>query len=235
MWEAVYAFTQQGGRLMSMGGNGIYWRVAYRDDKPGVIEMRRAEDGARSWIAKPGEYYMSFNGEYGGMWWRCGRTPQPLVGNGFIAQGFDHSLYYCRHPDSFDPRVEFIFQGIGKDERIGDFGLIGNGAAGIELDSSSRHYGTPPCALKLAMSENHMDSYLHVNEDIGHMYLSIGGQDDPAIHADLVFFETPNGGAVVSTGSIGWCSALFHNQYDNNVSQITRNVLNRFLKSDAFG
>ena len=235
MWDAVYAFTQRGGRLMYMGGNGFYWRVAYRDDKPGVIEMRRAEDGSRSWIAEPGEYYMSFNGEYGGMWWRCGRTPQSLVGNGFIAQGFDHSSYYRRCPDSFDPRVKFIFEGIGEDELIGDFGLIANGAAGIELDSYSRHYGTPPHALKLAMSENHTDSYLHVNEDIGHMYLSIGGQDDPAIHADLVFFETPNAGAVFSTGSIGWCSALFHNQYDNNVSQITRNVLNRFLKSGAFG
>ncbi|MCY3589988.1 MAG: N,N-dimethylformamidase, partial [Chloroflexi bacterium] len=35
MWDAVHAFTQRGGRLMYMGGNGFYWRVAYRDDKPG--------------------------------------------------------------------------------------------------------------------------------------------------------------------------------------------------------
>ena len=234
MWDAVYAFTQQGGRLMYMGGNGFYWRVAYRDDKPGAMEMRRAEDGSRSWIAEPGEYYMSFTGEYGGMWWRCGRTPQYLVGNGFIAQGFDHSSYYRRCPDSFDPRATFIFEGIDDDEIIGNFGLIANGAAGIELDSASRHYGTPPHALKLAMSENHTDSYLHVNEDIGHMYLAIGGQDDPEIHADLVFFETPNGGGIFSTGSIGWCSALFHNNYDNNVSRITRNVLQRFLDTSPF-
>ena len=234
MWDAVYAFTQEGGRLMYMGGNGFYWRVAYRDDKPGVMEMRRAEDGSRSWIAEPGEYYMSFTGEYGGMWWRCGRTPQYLVGNGFIAQGFDHSSYYRRCPDSFDPRAGFIFEGIDAEEIIGNFGLIANGAAGIELDSYSRHYGTPPHALKLAMSEKHTDSYLHVNEDIGHMSLTIGGQDDPAIHADLVFFETPNGGAIFSTGSIGWCSALFHNQYDNNVSRISRNVLERFLDPTGF-
>ena len=229
MWDAVYAYTQQGGRLMYMGGNGFYWRVAYRDDKPGAMEMRRAEDGSRSWVSEPGEYYMSFTGEYGGLWWRCGRTPQFLVGNGFTAQGFDHSSYFRRQPDSYDPRAAFIFDGVGEEELIGDFGLIGNGAAGIELDRYDRGYGTPPHALKLASSEDHTDSYLHVNEDIGHMYIAIGGRDDPQVRADIVYFETPNGGGVFSTGSIGWCTALFHNGYDNNVSRITRNVLLRFL------
>ena len=234
MWNGLYAYTQGGGRLMYLGGNGFYWRVAFRDDKPGAMEMRRAEDGSRSWIPEPGEYYMSFNGEYGGMWWRCGRTPQYLVGNGFVAQGFDFSSYYRRNPDSFDPRGAFVFEGVEADELIGDFGLIGGGAAGIELDFFNRGYGTPPHALNLASSEKHTDSYLHVNEDVGHMYLPIGGQDDPAVRADIVFFETPNGGAVFSTGSIGWCSALFHQGYDNNVSRITRNVLDRFLDATSF-
>lgn len=229
MWDALSSYLQAGGRLMYMGGNGFYWRVAYRDDKPGVMEMRRAEDGSRSWASEPGEYYMSFTGEYGGLWWRCGRTPQSLVGNGFIAQGFDHSSYYRRQPDSFDPRAAFIFDGVGAEELIGDFGLIGGGAAGLELDVSRRALGTPPHALKLASSENHTDSYLHVNEDIGHLYIAIGGRDDPEVRADLMYFETPNGGGVFSTGSISWCASLFHNHYDNNVSRITRNVVDRFL------
>ena len=233
MWDAVHAFTQSGGRFMYMGGNGFYWRVAYRDDKPGVMEMRRTEDGSRSWASEPGEYYMAFNGEYGGLWWRAGRTPQYLVGNGFIAQGFDHSSFYRRAAGADDPRAAFIVEGID-DEIIGDFGLIGNGAAGLELDWASRTYGTPPHALTIATSEQHTDTYIRVNEDIGHMVLSIGGQDDPRVHADIVFFETPHGGAVFSTGSIGWCSALFHNDHDNNISQMTRNVLERFLDPTPF-
>ena len=52
--------------------------------------------------------------------------------------------------------------------------------------------------------------------------------------AELVFFETPSGGAVFSTGSIGWSSSLAHNKYDNNVSRITLNVLRRFLDPKAF-
>ena len=233
MWDAAHAFTQRGGRLIYMGGNGFYWRVAYRADKPGAMEMRRTEDGSRSWASEPGEYYMAFSGEYGGLWWRAGRTPQSLVGNGFIAQGFDHSSYFRRTPDSRNPRAAFIFEGV-EDEIIGDFGLIGGGAAGLELDSASRAYGTPPHALTVATSEQHTDAYIRVNEDIGHMLLSIGGQDDPQVHADIVFFETPRGGAVFSTGSIGWSSALFHNDHDNNVSQITSNVLQRFLDPSPF-
>ena len=233
MWDAVHAFTQRGGRLMYMGGNGFYWRVAYREDKPGVMEMRRTEDGSRSWASEPGEYYMAFTGEYGGLWWRAGRTPQSLVGNGFIAQGFDHSSYFRRAPGSHDPRAAFVFEGVDG-EIIGDFGLIGGGAAGLELDWASRAYGTPPHALTVATSEQHTDAYIRVNEDIGHMLPAIGGQDDPKVHADVVFFETPRGGAVFSTGSIAWSAALFHNNHDNNVSRITRNVLDRFLDATAF-
>lgn len=44
----------------------------------------------------------------------------------------------------------------------------------------------------------------------------------------MVFFETPNGGAVFNTGSIAWAGSLSHNGYANNLSTITRNVLRRF-------
>jgi N,N-dimethylformamidase len=49
------------------------------------------------------------------------------------------------------------------------------------------------------------------------------------VRADLVVFETPNGGAVFSTGSIAWAGSLGHNGYDNNVARITGNVLRRFI------
>ncbi len=45
MWDAMVAYQQRGGRLMYLGGNGFYWRNAYHDHLPGVIEMRRAEGG----------------------------------------------------------------------------------------------------------------------------------------------------------------------------------------------
>ena len=51
---------------------------------------------------------------------------------------------------------------------------------------------------------------------------------EPRVRADMVFYETPNGGAVFSTGSITWCGSLSHAGYRNDVSRITDNVLRRF-------
>ena len=228
MHDAVTRYTQEGGRLMYLGANGFYWRIAWHQSLPGVIEVRRAEDGIRTWAAEPGEYFHSFSGEYGGLWRRLGRTPQQLVGTGFTAQGFDVSSHYRRKPGSFDPRAKFIFEGIGDDELIGDFGLVGDGAAGLELDRADPLLGTPPHALVLASSENHTDLYMVVCEEILVNTPDLTGSQSPLVRADLVFFETPKGGGVFSVSSIAWMGSLSHNNYDNNVSRITENVLRRF-------
>ena len=234
MWDALEAFKQRGGRLMYLGANGWYWRIAYHETAPGIMEVRRGEDGIRAWAAEPGEYYHSFNDEYGGLWRRQGRPPQMMGGTGFTAQGFDISSYYRRLPDSFDPRARFIFRGVRKDELIGDFGLIGGGAAGLELDRADRLLGTPPNALVLASSENHTDIYMVVCEEILINYPAITGSSSPLVRADMVFYELPGGGAVFSTSSIAWAGSLSHNDYKNNVSRITANVLDRFLDEKPF-
>ncbi len=230
MYDAIHQYTQQGGRLMYLGANGFYWRIAYHQTKPGVIEVRRAEDGIRTWEARAGEYCMSFTGEFGGLWRRQGgRAPQVLAGTGFTAQGFDLSSYYVRRPDSFDARARFIFKGIGKNEKIGDFGLIGGGAAGLEIDRVDRLQGSPPHTLLLAQSEGHTDTYRVVSEEILATYPGTGGTENEMVRADMTFFETPNGGGVFSTSSIAWAGSLSHNNYDNNVAKITGNVLKRFI------
>ncbi len=235
MWEAMKAYQQNGGRLMYMGANGWYWRIAFHPEVPGVIEVRRAEGGIRTWAAEPGEYYHSFTGEYGGLWRRQSRPPQMMVGTGFTAQGFDISAPYHRLPDSFHPRVAFIFAGIGKDEVIGDFGLIGGGAAGLEIDRADRALGTPPHALVLATSQGgHTDLYLVVCEELLATIPGLGGTENELVRADMVFYEMPNGGAVWFASSIAWAGSLSHNRYQNNVSRLTKNVLDRFLDRRPF-
>ena len=53
MLDATRYYVQGGGRLMYMGGNGFYWRIAFHRDLDGVIEVRRTEDGIRAWAAAP--------------------------------------------------------------------------------------------------------------------------------------------------------------------------------------
>jgi N,N-dimethylformamidase len=47
--------------------------------------------------------------------------------------------------------------------------------------------------------------------------------------ADMVYFETGRGGAVFSTGSVGWNGALSHNRDQNPASRLTANVLRSFI------
>ena len=232
-WDAMKAWVDRGGRLMYMGGNGWYWRVGFHDELDGVIELRRAEDGIRPWIAEPGEYFQSFNGEYGGLWRRIGRAPNVMAGIGFVAQGFDVSSYYRRAPDADNPRASFIFKDV-PDEIIGDFGLIGGGAAGIELDCINTDLGSPPNVLRLASSEGHSSMMQLVNEEFGVVPPALGGDQNDQVRADMAFCETPSGGAIFATGSIAWCGSLLPNNCDNNVSRITWNVLERFMDPKPF-
>ena len=233
MHDALSAWLNQGGRMMYLGGNGFYWRVAYHPDMPGVIELRRGEDGIRDWVAEGGEYYHSFDGTYGGMWERQGRPIHALAGVGMAGQGFDVSSCYRRTEASKDPRAAFVFDGV-PDEIIGDFGTVGGGAAGIEVDRYDRSKGSPPHALVLASSEGHSDTYYPGPEEIDNASPLIDGSQNAKLRADMVFFETPGGGAVFSTGSIAWIGSLTSNGFDNNVARVTGNVLRRFLKPERF-
>ena len=166
MLRGVHDYTARGGRLMYMGGNGFYWRIAYHPTLPGVIEVRRAEDGTRAWVARPGEYYHSFTGEYGGLWRRQNRPPPAAGRHRLHRPGLRPVQPLPAHAESADPRVAFAFEGIGMDETIGGFGLIGGGAAGLEVDIVDPELGTPPHTLLVARSEELTDTYLLVNEDL---------------------------------------------------------------------
>jgi N,N-dimethylformamidase len=233
MLDAIEAYLGRGGRLIYMGGNGFYWRTAFHPDLPGVIEVRRGESGTRTWQGHTGEMNLSFTGEPGGLWRSNGRAPQRLVGVGFASEGFDVNSYFLRTAERGDSRAAFVFEGVGADERIGDFGSLG-GAAGFELDIADPELGTPPHALVLARSVEHSNVYAVTPEELISAQPGTDGIEHPKVRADMTFFETPQGGAVFSTGSIAWASALAHNGYENNVARITGNVLRRFLDPTPF-
>ena len=232
MLDALESYLADGGRLMYTGGNGFYWATAWDPEKPHIIEVRRGISGSRAWNSHPGEQEMSSTGEHCGIWRHLGRSPNAIVGVGFAGQGWDlDTPGYRRLPDSFDPRAAFIFEGIGDDEEIGEFGLVMNGAAGDELDRADHSLGTPAHTLLLATSAGlHSDYYLVCHEDLLVTQSEIHASNNPNLRADMVYFETPNGGAVFSVSSINWISSLSHNAYDNNVSRITENVLREFSR-----
>ena len=226
--DALQDYINQGGRLMYLGGNGFYWKVAVSDEHPGAVEIRRGEGGIRAWAAEPGEYYNSFDGRYGGLWRRNDRPPQQLCGVGFTAQGLLEGSYYRRTGASYRAEYAWMFEGID-DDIIGDFGLSGGGAAGFELDRADTRLGTPLNAVILACSEQHQDHFVTVPEELlTHTSTWSGETPEALIRSEIVYFETAKGGAVFSVGSICYCGSLPWNHYDNNISRLTDNVLRRF-------
>ncbi len=230
MLDALDEWQRSGGRLMYLGGNGFYWRVAFSDHWPGAIELRRAEDGVRNWQTGDGENYHAWGAEYGGLWRRNGRAPNQLVGIGFAAQGFEKATFYQMNSEAKASRAAWILEGV-EEEEIGTSGL-GGGAAGQEVDRYDQRLGSPGHAVILASATEFGADMLRTKEEFeGTVAFP---SPDPLVRADMVFYETPEGGAVFSVGSISWFGALARNGYENDVARITSNVLERFLDPTPF-
>ena len=233
MWDALFDYQQSGGRHMYMGGNGFYWRIAWSDDHPGVIENRRGVSGVRTWEGEPGEHHLSFTGEPGGLWRTHGRAPQALVGTGFSSTFFVRSTYFRRSEASRDPALAFVFNGLNSDI-IGDFGYRGGGCVGLEIDRWDGDLGSPPGSVILATSEHVGQGGLLSGEEFITTTRGLDGVQNGRVRGDMVFFPTPGGGAVWSAGSIAWATSLLWNEGENSVSRVTENVLKRFLDPEPF-
>lgn len=232
MLDAYEQYLASGGRGMYLGANGFYWITSQHPEKPWLIEVRKGESGDQAWRARPGELHHSTTGERGGIWRHRARAPQKIWGTGYTAHGLDVSAGYYQLPDARDARLAWIFDGIGPDEVIGDFGLVNGGAAGLEMDHIDYTLGTPPNAMLLATSHGHSASAMLVPEDQYFAYPGITGRDNPLVRADIAYLSTRQGGAVFAASSMAWCGSLSWNGYANNVSRLTENVLRRFAQDD---
>ena len=105
-------------------------------------------------------------------------------------------------------------------------------AAGEEIDQANPAHGTPSHAIVLASSKNHGEGMLLVAEEIN--ATTPLEYTAAMVYADMVFFETPGGGAVFSVGSMSWCGSLGHSDYQNDISSITENVITRFVDPTPF-
>jgi N,N-dimethylformamidase len=229
MRNAYLTYTDAGGRLMSIGGNSFHNRISLHPQVPGVLECRKKEGGTTSAYDIHYEAFSEFDGLPAGKFREIGLPANKVHGLGMTElEPMTKGTYYRRLPASTDPRARFIFAGVSGDI-IGNFGKAGDGAVAEEIEHSDYLAGTPGHALVLARSEKMV--WPLVSED-GLTAPEYRLNFDPK--AELVFYETPHGGAVFAVGSMGWRGSLYHNKFKNNVAQITGNVLRRFMSSEPF-
>ncbi len=219
MWESLKSYVDGSGRLLALGGNNFFWTVAFNEDRPWIMEVRKCEIamGVSSTLAA--EKHLAFTGELGG----ASRQPERLVGVGTASMGWEPGGQRAFEllDASDDPRVAFAFEGI-KGPVVGDHGRISGAVVFQEWDRADFGAGTPPHALVVAASKPHS---AHQRR--------FGCTKSPN-HAEMVFFESDGGGAVFTMGTMAWCASLPDKDYDNDVAQVSTNVLTRFLDMTPF-
>ncbi|CRK57846.1 Large subunit of N,N-dimethylformamidase [Alloactinosynnema sp. L-07] len=218
MMDSAYAYLDAGGNLGYLGGNGAYWVTAIAPQAPHIAELRRGYSGVRTWECEPGELVLASTGEPGGLWAERGRSPHRLFGIGTTAAGMatggSYGEIHSDHP---------VMAGVTAP--LGDHGAVMGGAASFETDGIDPLLGSPPGVVLLAramLGDNYMSG------DTGPAIPHPLGDPVDRRRADLTWLDTPGGGAVFATGSIGWCGALSHAGDDNDVSRVTAAVLRRF-------
>jgi len=134
---------------MYLGGNGFYWRIAFHPEKPGAIEMRRAESGTRTWIARPAntiELHRRDERDVAGQRLVLAR----LVGISFGSEA-STSVLLPAQAGSFDPRAASSSKVWAPTRRSA---ISARSAAGRRAGARHRRsrLGTPPHTLVLASS-----------------------------------------------------------------------------------
>ncbi len=224
MMDALEAYLDGGGRVLYLGGNGLFWVTSIDPARPHLLEVRK-ERGA--WPADfpnsvaevaDGERRHSTTLEIGGTWRSRGRPTSALVGVEYVADDFmapRSGRRFERMPAAADPRVAWVFDGVG--HALGATGLNLGSAAGFELDGAPDRPGGPPGAVD------------HLLARAAHpAFEPAAFAARPAV-ADVVLRVLPNGGAVFSAGSVTWTGSLSADGYEGGVGRMTENVLRRFL------
>jgi len=225
MLDGLRDYIEGGGRVLYLGGNGLYWVTSVDEEQPWVMEVRKSGDGdfEDNWSTPvPGELQHSTTLEIGGLWARRGRPPRSLLGVEMSSTSdFRTEFERCgfeRLAVSREPQYEFVFSGV-ESESIGDFGLNLGFAAGFEMDTVQEWEWGVGDTVRLAHAT-------------GAGFVA-GRRMPVALGADLALTTWPGGGAVFAAGAVTWTGSLSHNDYDNDVSRVTENVLRRFLAVPA--
>jgi N,N-dimethylformamidase len=110
-----------------------------------------------------------------------------VADTGMAAQEFDIGTYNTREADSLNPRIAWAFAGIPYDDKLGNFGLCGGGAAGLEVDIVDTMLSSPPHTLTVATSAGrHTEAYLLVGEYYDTSQPGIDRTQHPQVRADLL-------------------------------------------------
>jgi N,N-dimethylformamidase len=240
MYEGLRRYLENGGNLVCLSGNSLFWRVSYNEEGT-VLECRKVDaPGEQLPHERRGECWHSHDGLRGGLMRECGYPGWKLIGLetlGWNNQG---------DPEQFGPYIvgqpdHFLFNRPEKvGAREGDaIGQATNGglprANGHEIDvrlSTLAALPDKPVPEGTVMPSDPPGMTLLANGIIAwkkggsafdYFFRSVKPTTDQG--GEMIYWERPEGGRVFNTGSIGTGWALFA---DPKLQTLLRNVLDHF-------
>lgn len=220
MLDALHGYLTQGGGVVYLGGNGLYWVTSLHPTKPHLMEVRRW-GGSQTWSVDEHDRRHQFEQCQGGLWAEAGRPPNDSVGVGFTGFGSGPSLEYVRTAASYEPQWSWLFDGVDG-AVVGARGL--NGGAGNEFDSFDPARSPRGESVVVATASPDTPDHFGSFEQQGHRAPS------PGVRSDLVLTRTAAGSFVLAFGSIT-ASGCLVSRTDTGVATITRNAVRRMLSS----
>nr|WP_328765833.1 N,N-dimethylformamidase beta subunit family domain-containing protein [Devosia aurantiaca] len=219
---AYRSHVAAGGHLAYLGGNGFAAAVAFKDD---LMELRRGPTQVgRTWDGPLAEMALALTNEPGGYLRDRGRGEFSLTGVGIALMGFSTALPFARTAQSYDDAVSWIFDGVTATS-FGHSGIVLGGAAGYEVDNTSSFLGTSDGVVVLATAVSFPDDYV---DDPGRWYEGGTPERESRRVAEMTYWPWPSGGAVFSASSVCFIGALPGPNEQNDVGQITTNLLLHF-------
>ena len=218
MLDALEQFLDDGGSVIYLGGNGLYWVTSLDADRPHLMEVRRW-GGSQTCSVDEADRRHQFEDCLGGLWEESGRPPNRTVGVGFAGFGNGPSLEFVRTQDSYEPDIDWLFDGVPGDT-FGAGGL--NGGAGNEFDAFDP--ARPPPGRSVIVATARPDTPDHFGTFERH------GVRAPAaeVRCDVVLTETPGGGLVLSISSIT-ASGCLSSDGSDGLRRVVGNAINRCL------
>lgn len=234
--DAYSEFQRRGGSLLYLGGNGFYWVAAVDPARPHRVEVRRGDQGVRTFALPGGEHHHSLTGAKGGLWRSRGRQANYLVGLGCCGEGIGPGVPYKRSAKSYNPEWAWAFSGIDPSLELLGVNGFGGGASGDEIDRFDAANGSPAGGTVLATSIGHSDDFGLFPEDCQFPMVNTLGTQTDLVRSDIVAYYTSFGGLVFSVGSINWYCSLAWDSYNNEIARLTENVIRKTLDvSDVTG
>ena len=239
MYRGTDAFLRDGGSLVVLSGNAVFWRVSFNDDGT-VLECRKA-DAAGNRVPKNrrGEAWHSHDGLRGGMLRECGWPGVNLIALDCLGYNSPGA------PEQFGPYViedadHFLFHkpedlGLKKGDRIGtggdgirianahEFDIRPSTFARLQEQPSPEGGKVPADPAGLHLLANGEVYWKKGGSAFDYFFRKIAPKTDQG--GEMIYWERPEGGRVFNAGTIasGWVLAV-----DPRMAGLLRNVLAHF-------